>query len=186
MKKLLFFSASLLTLVGCGSKQSNGELTGVYSRGWADPTPFGMVFINRGSFTTGSNDQEANWAMNSQSKTVSVDAFWMDETEITNGEYRQFINYVRDSIALERLADPAIGGDETFKITQDKKGNEVQPRLNWNKQIPWNNPNEDQKRALDSMFYVGSALASWLFAFIAERGGWDATIISPARCRSEG
>ena len=93
--------------------------------------------------------------MNSQSKTVSVDAFWMDETEITNGEYRQFINYVRDSIALERLADPAIGGDETFKITQDKKGNEVQPRLNWNKQIPWNNPNEDQKRALDSMFYVG-------------------------------
>jgi len=155
MKKLLFFSASLLTLVGCGSKQSNGELTGVYSRGWADPTPFGMVFINRGSFTTGSNDQEANWAMNSQSKTVSVDAFWMDETEITNGEYRQFINYVRDSIALERLADPAIGGDETFKITQDKKGNEVQPRLNWNKQIPWNNPNEDQKRALDSMFYVG-------------------------------
>lgn len=31
---------------------------------------------------------------------------------------------------------------------------------------------------LDSMFYVGSALASWLFAFIAERGGWDATIIS--------
>ena len=120
MKKLLFFSASLLTLVGCGSKQSNGELTGVYSRGWADPTPFGMVFINRGSFTTGSNDQEANWAMNSQSKTVSVDAFWMDETEITNGEYRQLINYVRDSIALERLADPAIGGDETFKITQDK------------------------------------------------------------------
>ena len=27
------------------------------------------------------------------------------------------------------------------------------------------------------MFYVGSALATWLFAFIAERGGWDATII---------
>lgn len=31
---------------------------------------------------------------------------------------------------------------------------------------------------LDSMFYVGSALATWLFAFIADRGGWEATIIS--------
>lgn len=31
---------------------------------------------------------------------------------------------------------------------------------------------------LDSMFYIGSALATWLFAFIADRGGWDATIIS--------
>lgn len=31
---------------------------------------------------------------------------------------------------------------------------------------------------LDSMFYIGSALATWLFAFIADRGGWEATIIS--------
>ncbi|MDR1680041.1 MAG: SUMF1/EgtB/PvdO family nonheme iron enzyme [Prevotellaceae bacterium] len=154
MKKFLFFSALVLALVSCGSK-GNGELVGVYSRAYADPTPFGMVFINRGSFTTGTNDQEANWAMNSQSKTVSVDAFWMDETEITNGEYRQFVMYVRDSIARERLADPAIGGDESFKITQDRQGNEVVPYLNWDKPIPWNKPNEDQKRALDSMFYVG-------------------------------
>ncbi len=31
---------------------------------------------------------------------------------------------------------------------------------------------------LDSMFYIGSALATWLFAAIADRGGWAATIIS--------
>jgi formylglycine-generating enzyme required for sulfatase activity len=155
MKKLLIFSTLLLAIVSCGSNQGNGELVGVYSRAWTDPTPFGMVFINRGSFTTGFNDQEANWAMNSQSKTVSVDAFWIDETEITNGEYRQFITFVRDSIARERLSNPAIGGDETYKITQDRKGNEIAPRLNWDKPIPWSKANEDQKRALDSMYYVG-------------------------------
>jgi len=155
MKKLLIFSTFLLAIVGCGSNQGNGELVGVYSRTWTDPTPFGMVFVNRGSFTTGTNDQEANWAMNSQSKTVSVDAFWIDETAITNGEYRQFITYVRDSIARERLSNPAIGGDETYKITQDKKGNEIPPHLNWDKPIPWGRANEDQKRALDSMYYVG-------------------------------
>lgn len=156
MKKLLFFSLILMALVGCGgSNQSNGELVGVYSRVWTDPVPFGMVFVNRGSFTTGSNDQEANWAMNSQTKTVTVDAFWIDETEITNAEYRQFVHYVRDSIARERLANPSIGGDDTYKITMDKDGNDIPPRLNWDKIIPWDKPNEDQKRALDSMFYVG-------------------------------
>jgi len=103
----------------------------------------------------GPNDQDANWAMNTQSKTVSLDAFWMDETEITNGEYKQFVYYVRDSIARERLADPAIGGDDTYQITMDKRGNEVAPRLNWNKPIPWGKANEDQARALDSMYYVG-------------------------------
>ena len=31
-------------------------------------------------------------------RTVTVRAFYMDETEITNSEYRQFVNWVRDSI----------------------------------------------------------------------------------------
>lgn len=155
MKKLLFFSTILLVSMGCSKGGSQKELVGVYSKAWVEPTPYGMVFINRGSFTMGMNDQEANWAMNSQVKNVSVDAFWMDETEITNGEYRQFVTDVRDSIVRERLADPAIGGDETFKITQDKDGNEIPPRLDWDKPIPWKKPNEDQQRAINGMFYEG-------------------------------
>jgi formylglycine-generating enzyme required for sulfatase activity len=155
MKKLLFLPVFLSVLFSCG-KQNNGELVGVYSRAYKEPVPVGMVLIKRGSFTMGSNDQDAIWASNSQSKVVTVDPFWMDETEITNGEYRQFIMYVRDSIARERLANPAIGGDETYKFTEDKDGNPLEhPRLNWDKKIPWAKPNEDQKRALDSMFYVG-------------------------------
>ena len=41
----------------------------------------------------------------------------MDRTEVTNAQYRQFVYYVRDSILRERLADPAYGGDESYKIT---------------------------------------------------------------------
>ena len=37
-------------------------------------------------------------------KTVSVKAFYMDETEITNSEYRQFVNWVRDSVVRSELA----------------------------------------------------------------------------------
>ena len=44
----------------------------------------------------------------------------MDETEITNSQYRQFVYYVRDSIIRERLADPAYGGDETYKIEETR------------------------------------------------------------------
>jgi len=151
MKKLLIFSGITALLASCGGGD-NGELVGVYSKSWKEPTPYGMLFVKRGSFTMGQNDQDANWAMTSQSKTVSLDAFWMDETEITNGEYKQFVYWVRDSIAREKLSNV----DETYKITQDKKGNELdKPRLNWKKNIPWEKPTEDQKIAIDSMFYMG-------------------------------
>ena len=34
----------------------------------------------------------------------TVRSFYMDETEITNSEYRQFVNWVKDSITRTRLA----------------------------------------------------------------------------------
>ena len=40
-------------------------------------------------------------------KTVSVRSFYMDETEITNSEYRQFVFWVRDSILRFNLAEMA-------------------------------------------------------------------------------
>lgn len=150
MKKLLFISLIAVLLASCGGGE-NGELVGVYSKSWKEPKPYGMLFIKRGSFTMGQNDQDANWAMTSQSRTVSLDAFWMDETEITNGEYKQFVHWVRDSIAREKLS--AV--DESYKISQDKKGNELKtPVLNWKKKIPWTKANEDLQSALDSMFYM--------------------------------
>lgn len=76
-----------------------------------------------------------------------MDGFWMDDTEITNSEYKQFVAYVRDSILRTRLADPAYGGDETYMITEDKYGDPVTPHVNWKKALP-KKPNEDEQRAL--------------------------------------
>ncbi len=58
-----------------------------------------------GSFMMGPSDQDAVFAMNSISKSVTVEAFWMDQTEITNNKYRQFVYYVRDSILRTKLGD---------------------------------------------------------------------------------
>ena len=106
MKNFLYSSVIVLAtvlLVGCSKPK--GELVGIYSKSWSETAPYGMTFVKKGSFVMGPNDQSATWAIQTQPKTVSLDAFWMDETEITNGEYRQFVHWVRDSIVLRKLAE---------------------------------------------------------------------------------
>ena len=95
------------------------------------------------------------WGDPAHSRGVSVDAFWMDRTEVTNAQYRQFVYYVRDSILRERLADPAYGGDESYKITEDKYGEPIPPRLDWSRPIPSEKRASDEElRALQSLYYT--------------------------------
>ena len=159
MKRITFcLSAILSTLIfaSCMGPQSSnaigGELTGISGASINEPSPYGMVLVERGSIKMGDEETDSLWGTSSAVKDISVDAFWMDETEVTNAEYRQFVYWVRDSIIRERLADPAFGGDETYKITEDKFGEPVTPHLNWSKPIPWRKPNEDELRAIESVY----------------------------------
>jgi len=123
----------LMTIIGSCSTYNSGELVGVEGRkSYAEPDPFGMVPIPTGSFVMGPSDQDVTWTQNSTSRTVAVDAFWMDETEITNNEYRQYVNWVRDSIIRKELA---IQGIEDF-ILKDGEGQpfedrDGEPIINW-------------------------------------------------------
>jgi len=128
-----------------------GEVTGVGGSAFTEPTPYGMVAVKRGSLKMGLNEKDSLWGKETPVKEISVDGFWMDETEVTNSKYKQFVNWIRDSIIRERLADPAYGGDETYKIEEDKQGNPVKPHLNWNKPLP-RKPTEDQLRAIESVY----------------------------------
>lgn len=157
MKKIFFaiFGAVLL-LTSCGkpagSGSSGGELTGERSSGWAEPSPYGMVLVSRGAYGMGPSEIDSLWGISANAKGVSVDAFWMDDTEITNSEYRQFVYWVRDSIIRERLADPNYGNDETYRITEDRYGEPLaRPYLNWRKAIPWKKATEDEERAIFSI-----------------------------------
>ena len=137
---------------GCRAMMSGGEVTGSRSTAFNEPTPYGMVEVKRGFLKTGMADGDSLWGMHSATKEISVDGFWMDQTEVTNSMYRQFVEWVRDSIIRERLADPQYGGDETYKITEDKYGEPVTPHLNWAKPIPWRKPDEEQERAIKSVY----------------------------------
>ena len=105
MKKIIIISSVVIFLASCGGS-GNGELIGMQKRATWNPTdPYGMVYIPQGSYNMGPSDQDVPFANVSQSKTVSVGAFYMDDTEITNNEYRQFTNWVRDSILRYHLKE---------------------------------------------------------------------------------
>jgi formylglycine-generating enzyme required for sulfatase activity len=155
MKKLIFLIVAVIILTSCGKSFSGdgGELTGVSAPSWTEPNPYGMVLIKRGAFDMGASDNDSLWGGYQTTRGVSIDAFWMDETEITNAEYRQFVYWVRDSIIRERLYDPAYGGNDLFKIEEDKEGNPIDPPvLNWKRPIPTERrANEDELTAIKSV-----------------------------------
>ncbi|MBR5476250.1 MAG: SUMF1/EgtB/PvdO family nonheme iron enzyme [Bacteroidaceae bacterium] len=160
MRKIVSSTAVLFTflLASCigmqGTSSMGGELTGVSNAAINEPAPYGMVLVERGSIKIGDEEADSLWGISTPVKDISVDAFWMDETEVTNAEYRQFVFWVRDSIIRERLADPAYGGDESYKITEDEYGEPITPYLNWSKPIPWRKPSEDELRAIESVYVI--------------------------------
>jgi formylglycine-generating enzyme required for sulfatase activity len=157
MKKGLFavgILALFITVVSCMSSRGSaeaagGEVTGVGGSAISEPAPFGMVLIKRGSLKMGTDNTDSLWGKKMPEREISVDAFWMDETEVTNSKYRQFVLWVRDSILRERLAD---AGYDEYRIEEDKNGDPVPPHLNWSKALPWRNPDEDEQRILESVY----------------------------------
>ncbi len=89
----------------------------------------------------------------------------MDDTEITNSEYKQFVAYVRDSILRTRLADPAYGGDETYMITEDKNGDPVTPQSKLEENACQRNRMRMNMRAYESLYetnpVTGEKLIDW-------------------------
>ena len=151
MKKVTLSALILIILLtGCGSS-NNGELTGVQGRKkFFEPEPFEMAFIPAGNFMMGPSDQDAAFANNAISKSVTVDAFWMDQTEITNNKYRQFVYYVRDSILRTKLGNASIADRQYFMV--DKDDNVIEPNvINWEEKI---DPEEETTKAtIEEMYY---------------------------------
>jgi gliding motility-associated lipoprotein GldK len=103
MKKAAIFALLIAVFYSCGSND-RGELVGVkVKKKWFSEKPFEMSLIPGGSFTMGKQDQDIIGTMNSPTKTVTVRPYYMDETEVTNSEYKSFVEWVRDSVVRTRL-----------------------------------------------------------------------------------
>jgi len=79
-------------------------LVGVKGAKWHPEKPYGMTLVPGGSYIMGKSDDDVANVADAPTKTVTVRAFYMDETEITNSEYRQFVEWVKDSTIRFRLA----------------------------------------------------------------------------------
>ncbi len=109
MKNLSFLItvAAALSVTGCGKigkshkgLPDDGQLHGVAPASKYNLSkPPGMVYIPPGTFHMGPSDEDLNYAFTARNNQVSINGFWMDATEITNNEYRQFVYWVRDSTA---------------------------------------------------------------------------------------
>jgi gliding motility-associated lipoprotein GldJ len=58
------------------------------------PTPAGMVFVPGGTFTMGRVTEDLPYEWNSPQRRVSIDAFYIDATEIRNVDYREYIHWL--------------------------------------------------------------------------------------------
>jgi gliding motility-associated lipoprotein GldK len=122
MKNIRWYLSAIIlsSLISCGGGGDRGELTGAQGRRpWFHPQPYGTIYVPSGSIHIGENEQDVPMAQIGPNKQVTIVSFYMDETEITNNEYRQFVEDVIDSIVREKLGekywtplDPDGGSDE--------------------------------------------------------------------------
>ena len=137
------FAAVLVTSCGGGSWDSyRGQLLGVQNRPqWTPINPYGMVYIPTGTLHIGPNDNDMNNSLTARAKQVSIQGFYMDETEVTNNEYRQFCYWVRDSIAHTIM--------EHYLVEENS---EVQ-HIDWEVELDYGDP--ETQEALSEMYLDG-------------------------------
>ena len=117
MKRHLVLLTIFLIIASCGSN-NRGELIGVRQKKWFGDKPYGMPLIEGGAYIMGKSDEDIAQLQNAPARTVTVPSFYMDETEITNSEYRQFVYWVKDSIALAMLARKT----DELELGEDSEG----------------------------------------------------------------
>ncbi|MGN5956333.1 SUMF1/EgtB/PvdO family nonheme iron enzyme [Sphingobacterium lactis] len=128
--------AILLSVVGCTSSGNLYKAPKVSAfRGGKLPPPPGMVYVPSGTILFKGSLDSGNVG-----KNVSLSAFFIDEAEVTNKQYRKFVNWVADSIAVtDYLQDDQYfldiaSEDGSSKRIDWKKVNRISPI--WKSQDP--------------------------------------------------
>ena len=72
-----------------------GELVGVKGKKWHPEKPFGMTLVPGGAYIMGKSDDDIANAQDAPTKTVTVRSFYMDETEVTNLMYMEYLDWTK-------------------------------------------------------------------------------------------
>lgn len=66
-----------------------------YLSGYNQPTGPGLVFIEGGTFTLGRVVDDVRYDWNNIPRRITVSSFYMDETEVTNADYREYLQWLK-------------------------------------------------------------------------------------------
>lgn len=134
----------VMLAVSCGQPITQDQLVGDYSTrmNYKQPIPHGMVNVPTGVMKSGYSDEDIKHSLDAPTRTYNVTGFYMDATEITNAEYRQFTNWVRDSMAHTLL--------DNFQ-----ENNDGSQQIDWRKKIKWTS--EETQDNLMTMYTAAEA-----------------------------
>ena len=91
-------------------------------------TPPGMVFIEGGSFVMGQTTDNVRYEWHNQPKRVTVSSFYMDECEVTNLDYREYLYWLN-----------RVYGSDYPEVYQ----NALPDTLVWRSKLSYNEPMVD-------------------------------------------
>jgi len=169
--------AGALFMTACSSNRVYDSPRVSAFRGSRLPAPPGMVYIPSGTIFYKSSQDSSDIG-----KNVSLSAFFIDQTEVTNKQYRQFVNWVADSVAVTDY----LNDDQYFLEQPGNNPNDSLPAddgrlIDWKrvkKESPlWQNSNPEIQEKLRPMMtmeagkrVLNKALLNYRFSYLKMDG----------------
>ncbi|WP_346236362.1 formylglycine-generating enzyme family protein [Niabella insulamsoli] len=94
--------------------------------------PLSVIEIPTGTFVMGDETDTSSVLKKEQSKPVLISGFYISQTEVTNAQYKEFVHWVRDSIAARMLGGEyvtIVAGDTAVNWKNASKINYANPEI---------------------------------------------------------
>ena len=101
-RRIIYFASAVVLLASCKGGKEKSSATGwnyndpkmggfEVAKEKAQKTGPNLVFVEGGAFTMGATEQDVTYEYNNIPRKVTVNSFFMDETEVANVHYREYI-----------------------------------------------------------------------------------------------
>lgn len=131
---LLSLAAGLVILTACTGNKSTSTGWQYNNTKWGgfekhkfkeQETGPGLLFVEGGTYVMGNTEQDLTYDRNNLKRRVSVSSFYMDETEVRNFDYLEYLYWINRS----------FGGENPIIVT-----NAMPDTLVWRNKLSYNEP----------------------------------------------
>ena len=103
MRNITVLFSLVICLFHCKERDHENKIA-ITDASYSGEKPAGMVWIPGGEFIMGTNDQQS-YDHERPAHAVKVNGFWMDETEVTNKQFKDFVDATGYVTVAERKPD---------------------------------------------------------------------------------